>query len=338
LMDYIDISLGLSLNDSYWIIPATKDYQWRDFNLYDNEFSEALERVSFGEELQKVQGFTSSPEYTTNGMLKKCWHRDNGQIYLYKGSSEMYNGFGEVYSEYYMAQIAEVMEFDYVPYDIKEFHNQIVSSCPLFTNENEGYAPIYYFLDKKFYQIKGLELIEQIMTIYPKERLIDLMLFDALICNSDRHLGNFGMIIDNNTNEILRPAPIFDNGVSIFSLIKYPNDEWLEKKSLNKHSWFNLSFKEQLYRFARENHYNNLQKLSNFTFKRHKEFNLSDEWLEPIEKCIRTRAKKAMQFIEEKHIDLTDKIDISQSKDPNTLSIKENNVFKTQSNKIGHKR
>ncbi|RDU59495.1 transcriptional regulator, partial [Helicobacter sp. MIT 14-3879] len=33
LMDYIDISLGLSLNDSYWIIPATKDYQWRDFNL-----------------------------------------------------------------------------------------------------------------------------------------------------------------------------------------------------------------------------------------------------------------------------------------------------------------
>ncbi|EPD7134312.1 transcriptional regulator, partial [Campylobacter upsaliensis] len=41
LMDYIDISLGLSLNDSFWIIPYDKDYKWKDYNLYTNEFSEA---------------------------------------------------------------------------------------------------------------------------------------------------------------------------------------------------------------------------------------------------------------------------------------------------------
>ena len=45
-----------------------------------------------------------------------------------------------------MAQIADVMGFEYVPYDLKEFHGQIVSSCPIFTNENEGYAPMYLCL------------------------------------------------------------------------------------------------------------------------------------------------------------------------------------------------
>ncbi|WP_276882874.1 hypothetical protein [Campylobacter cuniculorum] len=66
--------------------------------------------------MTKINGFTSSPEITTNGMLKKCWHRENKQIYLYKGNSEESNdgteyGGKEAYSEYYMAKIAQIMEF-----------------------------------------------------------------------------------------------------------------------------------------------------------------------------------------------------------------------------------
>lgn len=35
LMNYIDISYGLSLNDSYWIVPDDgKEYLWKDYNLY----------------------------------------------------------------------------------------------------------------------------------------------------------------------------------------------------------------------------------------------------------------------------------------------------------------
>ncbi|SMC24068.1 transcriptional regulator, partial [Campylobacter helveticus] len=33
LMDYIDVSLGLSLNDSFWIVPKDKAYKWKDYNL-----------------------------------------------------------------------------------------------------------------------------------------------------------------------------------------------------------------------------------------------------------------------------------------------------------------
>ena len=303
LMDYIDVSLGLSLNDSFWIVPSDKDYKWKDYNLYDNEFDEALEKASFGEELLKIKGLTSSPEYTTNGMLKKCWHRDNGVIYLYKANSKEYaNGGKEAYSEYYMAQVAQALNFNAIPYDLKLFHNELVSSCKLFTNENEGFVPIYHFLSEEKRKLKGLELIEELFTIYGKHKdeLVDLLLFDALIANKDRHLGNFGMIVDNNTGKLLRVAPIFDNGYSLMNFLTLDELNNINNAKIEKISNFSYDFDTQLKLFIQPRHAENLEKLKHFTFKRHAKYNLSEEWLKPIESFIQQRATKALEFIKEK--------------------------------------
>lgn len=318
-MGYVDISFALSLNDSYWITPANKDYKWEEYNLYNNQFDKALELVAFNGASHTAKGITSSPEYTTSGALKKCWHRDNGQIYLYKGSSKdnakEYKNSGylsqEAFSEFYMAQIAEIMNFNYVPYDLKEFHGKIVSSCPLFTNENEGYIPIHYLLNDNFDKDDSEKLSFEISKIYGKEAFEDLMLFDALICNTDRHLGNFGMIIDNNTNKILRPAPIFDNGESIIENITY--DELQSIKSISSQlvgKVIKYNFKEQIELFVRNRHLDSLKKLAKFEFKKHEKFNLDDSFLETIQKCIRYRANMALQFVEEKQENsLDDKMD-----------------------------
>lgn len=310
LMDYIDVSLGLSLNDSYWIIPADKDYKWKDYSLYDNEFSQALQRASFGEELLKIQGLTSSPEYTTNGMLKKCWHRENGQIYLYKANSKEYaNGGKEAYSEYYMAQIAEIMGFDHVPYDLTMFHNQLVSSCPIFTSENEGFVPMYQvFKNHDWRFVKGIELIDMIAGFYEVRKLQDLLVFDSLIMNPDRHLGNFGMIVDNNTGQILRSAPIFDNGYSMINFLTLNELNDITNAKIEKISNFSYSFDEQLRIFSQSRHIFGLEQLTDFTFKRHDKYNLSEEWLKPIEKCIQERAKMALEFIKEKENNTTDSL------------------------------
>ena len=300
LMDYIDVSLGLSLNDTFWIIPSNKDYQWKDYNLYDNAFSEALQRASFGEELLKINGLTTSPEYTTNGVLKKCWHREGQNIYLYKSSSQEYaNGGKEAYSEYYMAQIAEMMEFNYVPYDLKIFHNELVSSCLIFTNADEGYVPIFQvFEDEKWKNLQGIELINYIAEYYSIESLQDMLVFDALIMNKDRHLGNFGMIIDNNTNRILKPAPIFDNGCSMLNYLTLNELQKISDLQVKTTSYFSFTFDEQLRLFVQPRHIPNLKKLQSFYFKRHSKYNLDEEWLQPLEKYIQQRATKALSFIE----------------------------------------
>ena len=77
--------------------------------------------------------------------------------------------------------------------------------------------PMYFYLHNK--KLKGLDLVRELEKIYDESKLSDLLVFDALIYNIDRHLGNFGMIIDNNTGEFLREAPIFDNGYSLMNLL-----------------------------------------------------------------------------------------------------------------------
>lgn len=349
LMGYINVSLGLSLNDSLWIVPSNKDYQWRDFNLYDNKFSEALKLAAFGINSKNLDGISLSPELTTNGALPKCWNRENEQIFLYKGSSKMNDGADEPYSEFYMAQIADIMAFEHIPYDLKEFQGQIVSSCPIFTNENEGYVPMSICLNENKRKYKGVELINAIYEIYDNDKFDDLMVFDALICNTDRHLGNFGMIIDNNTNKILRPAPIFDNGLSMMTYIGLNEFAQIEKEMLNITGHFNFKFDKQLELFVQPRHISNLEKLTKFEFKKHNEFNLSDEWLELIQKYIQDRAKFALQFAKNKQQNALDdkmaQIDnaITESKKPHIpaheqVKNMDNQGNTTQQSKKGHYR
>ena len=80
----IDVSKGLSLNDSYWIVPSDFNGIFREYNLYKNRFSEELSLVAYTGVGTTIQDFTSSPELTTQGMLRKAWRfiEDDG-IYLY---------------------------------------------------------------------------------------------------------------------------------------------------------------------------------------------------------------------------------------------------------------
>ena len=42
-----------------------------------------------------------------------------------------------------------------------------------------------------------------------------MFVLDALILNTDRHLGNFGFLFDNQTMEVKAPAPMFDHNCSL---------------------------------------------------------------------------------------------------------------------------
>ena len=288
-MNYIDISYGLSLNDSYWIVPTDKELYWKDYNLYKNRFSEIVSLVAFGEKRTSEIGkdIKTSPEYTTDGMLAKCWTVLNDEIVLLKKSSEHHKK--EAFAEYYMCQIAEIMGFEHIKYDIINYHKNIVSSCSLFTNEDTGFIPMYYCMKQEDTFKEGAKLLEAVTKIYGKEKIEDLMLFDSLIYNTDRHLGNFGMLVDNNTRKLLKPAPIFDNGNSILSFL----NEETAIEDIFKHytSKFNIDFDVLSNLSVQKRHKEGLEKLKNFKFKKHHEFNLENNILNKAEDFIQKRAK-----------------------------------------------
>jgi len=57
------------------------------------------------------------------------------------------------------------------------------------------------------------------------ERFWDTFIVDALVGNFDRHLGNWGLLVNNNTSEY-RLAPVYDYGSTLFPIL---SDEGAER-------------------------------------------------------------------------------------------------------------
>lgn len=119
----IDVCKGLSLNDSYWIVPDSFDGRFAEYNLYENRFSEALSLVAYTGYGKSNAAFTTSPELTTHGMLRKAWRfLEQDGIYLYKGGTDgAANAGNEPFAEYYACQVAEAMGLNAVHYDLENW-------------------------------------------------------------------------------------------------------------------------------------------------------------------------------------------------------------------------
>ena len=89
-MDVISVSKGLSLNDVFWVVEEDFEGTFEAFNLYENRFSNVLALIAFTGFGSSVRSsLASSPEFTTNGMLPKCWRRISGKVCLYKGGARV---------------------------------------------------------------------------------------------------------------------------------------------------------------------------------------------------------------------------------------------------------
>ena len=167
----IDVCKGLSLNDSFWVVPQGFAGTFAQYNLYENRFSEILSLVAYTGIGQSDAAFTTSPELTTNGMLPKGWRFIEGDgIYLYKGgTSGAANTGNEPYSEFYASQIAQAMGLHAVRYELENWKGILASRCKLFTDIDTAYIPIGRIVREgglkaclEYYEKLGPETYEEI--------------------------------------------------------------------------------------------------------------------------------------------------------------------------------
>ena len=293
----IDVCKGLSLNDSYWIVPENFDGSFAHYNLYDNRFSEMLALVAYTGAGQSKQAFTTSPELTTNGMLPKAWRFvENDGIYLYKGgTSGATNAGREPYCEYYASQIAETMQLNAVHYDLENWKGITASKCALFTNVDVSYVPVGRIVRAGGIQ-KCLDYYDSLGSEFG-EQLRSMLIFDALIYNEDRHFGNFGILRDNHSGKIIAPAPIFDNGLSL--LCYAGNDDLASMSALEEYAKtrttpYRLSFEEICTEVMGAKQKEQLRRMIGFRFKRHPSLNFSEEHLQMLEKLLEGRVRKLL--------------------------------------------
>ena len=292
----IQLCKGLSLNDSYWITDSDFKGKFADYNLFENSFYKALSLIAYtGYGSVKPSGFSSSPEFTTNGMLRKEWRRIDGKIKLYKGgTSGAANTGNEPYSEFYAAQIAEAMGLDYVPYTLSKWKGSLCCVCKLFTDIDHSFIPMWRFCKTK--SIK--EVTEYLRNLGEDyfNAFCDMMSFDALICNTDRHLNNFGLMVDNKTNQPYAFAPIFDNGLSLFNFAMADDFADLKTYAKSRLSAFDVPFDEIAEEFITSRQKGQLRHLQAFKFTRHIRYNLPAARLKALEQFIQKRARQMIEL------------------------------------------
>ena len=249
----------LSLSDQYWVKGVDEKISWESINFFDNEFSEDIGKILFNGGKTALNLNLNTPDMTSNGNYEKRWKIIDGERYLLKAGSKIYNQ--EPFNELIATKLYERLlnKDEYVEYSVIFDDDKAISKCKNFITKDTELVPAwkineyYEFLDDEDKYTHYIRCLNN-LGIKDAETLTDKMIVcDYIIANKDRHFNNFGVIRDVNTLKFIDVAPIFDNGCSLwydendmyvgeFFLTK-PFEEY-EKKQLSlvkKLEWLDIS-------------------------------------------------------------------------------------------------
>ncbi len=208
---------GLSLSDCYWLRPVGSDLGWDDVNCYDNDFSEHLGMLLFGED---VTGNISlkTPDASTDGRLKKLWSIIGGSRCLIKAGSPPFHQ--EPYNEAIASEIMRRLGIIGADYHVDHSGRNPVSICRDFTDPHNELVSASAV--NRIMQRSGGTNYEHTVRCFHEAGLEDpevsidrMLVLDFIMANEDRHYGNFGLLRDPDSLECTGFAPIYDTGSSL---------------------------------------------------------------------------------------------------------------------------
>lgn len=212
----------LSLSDQYWVKGVDEEISWESINFFDNEFSEDIGKILFNGGKTALNLNLNTPDMTSNGNYEKRWKIIDGERYLLKAGSKIYNQ--EPFNELIATKLYERLlnKDEYVEYSVIFDDDKAISKCKNFITKDTELVPAwkineyYEFLDDEDKYTHYIRCLNN-LGIKDAKTLTDKMIVcDYIIANKDRHFNNFGVIRDVNTLKFIGVAPIFDNGCSLW--------------------------------------------------------------------------------------------------------------------------
>lgn len=230
---FIKITHAASINDTFWIKSDKENIQWNDVSLYRNQFSETISKLAFeGLGLYEEIFSSTSPELCCDGSFLKCFTKENqigendSDIFLYKRGS-VGNGF-ELYCEVMASEIAKHISPNAVSYEFAMLHGKLASKCNLFTNEEYGYASYAKVADTQIHYLE--DAFNYFSELGSEQTFREMLVVDSLCFNQDRHAGNYGVLFDNNTLNVVKISPIFDLNLTLLPVAKMEDFEHIGDK------------------------------------------------------------------------------------------------------------
>lgn len=227
--DIVNLALfenhGLSLSDQYWLRCEDEQLEWKDINFFANDFSYDVGNYFFNMDntLEKDKFNLRSPDFMTNGIALKSWRMKEEKRLLFKAGQEQKRQ--EPINEAAISQFLQNCNFEYLrpaKYTLSRVRGTLCSVSENFLSDHVELVTAYSVANYKerpdgvllYHHLREMCKELQIPNALP---FMDAMLlFDNLIANKDRHLGNFGFLRDTKTMQFLGPAPLYDNGSSLW--------------------------------------------------------------------------------------------------------------------------
>ena len=158
---------------------------------------------------------------------------------------------------------------------------------PLFTSEHVGLAKAARVFGGKEKTIP--ELLAYFESIGSGDSFRRMCVLDAVILNPDRHYGNFGVLFDNDTMQILSMAPVFDNNRALLP--------GLDDDQLQDPSWYIQRCQSKLGKDFITNARGlltdeiraDLERLRDFQFSQHPSFKVAQSRLDALSAIVRER-------------------------------------------------
>ena len=194
---------ALSLIDLYWVREDDEKTSFAEINLYDHSLSNAFTDLSLrGKSMTVENAHMIADNLNTPGMFPKAWVRDGGTFFLLKDGDQ-----DAVEKELLASRIASCFDVPQVRYDRAEYEEMSVSRSQIITSKK------YSIVTMEAFQIYALNhdmsWLDEVLT-KDAEGYYMMNIIDYLVGNTDRHWGNWGWLVDNETGERVRLHDLMD--------------------------------------------------------------------------------------------------------------------------------
>lgn len=190
------------LTDIYWVRMQGEDITFEETNLYDNHLSNAFVDVSLRGKQFTVQNRELAQDLSTSGHFPKAWLRtETGFVLLKDGGREA------VRKEVLASEVCQCFSCEQTAYRLKMYDGEEVSASDIMTSKKYGIVSREAF--EIYARNHDLDALEYILELDGYSYYM-MNILDYLVGNTDRHWGNWGFLVDNESNRPLRLHPLMD--------------------------------------------------------------------------------------------------------------------------------
>ena len=193
----------LSLLDVFWVKEENEKIRFEDINLFAHSLSNALVDIALrGHQMTVTNAHLLANDLSTGGLYPKAWVRKEDGFYLYKDG-----GREAVEREVLASKICRCFDCHQVLYEQGMFENEPVSISKIMTSQR--YSLVTYAAYDVYCTNHDWNTLDKILELdAPGYYMMNIL--DYLVGNTDRHWENWGLLVDNETNQPIRLHDLMD--------------------------------------------------------------------------------------------------------------------------------